>query len=542
MSRKIVYLALLVFFIFGTVIRLYRLAEIPGGYNQDEIVFVYDMNSLMKTGHDHHGALWPIRFQNFNDWLPHVALTQFIPIYYIFGADPLVTRYTMAILSSLVIVTIFLLGYILTRNMGFSLLLSFLYTGSQFSFMGRWGFPSLLFFYITISLVTFFAALSAKRHSRLPWVLSGLLSGITVCLYPTLEGFLPVWFTVVFFVLVRKEGVTARVNNYIVLMAVFGIIFLSLVAYHIIHPYTLTNKFNMDSLRNFSLYPFFRYIQYYLLYLSPHSLFTPAEISPIRALPGYGYENWVLGIFYYLGIFLVIFKKRFVTGFFPQFTDEKRISLLIYWILFPVIPSFFVPAGDYQRVSYILPVILIFTCIGIFYAGKAVTAMQAKYRYYIAYPLLLVAALLFTSNQFFFYRDYFSMKYEAITRLFFQYGLGEAVKYTAENEDRYQEIIFDGVINQPYIYVLHYGSFDPSKLTNKDYENFARVNPETNWLQVKNFRNYLFREISRDELQDATFRKAVFQSPVSRYGIYEKDKKLYVRFEFTDDPKKLIVL
>ena len=56
------WLLLLGILLLASALRLYALDTYPQRFNQDEMILGYDAWSIWNTGHDHHGALFPIFF------------------------------------------------------------------------------------------------------------------------------------------------------------------------------------------------------------------------------------------------------------------------------------------------------------------------------------------------------------------------------------------------------------------------------------------------------------------------------------------------
>ncbi len=59
---------IILIFIFGLVLRLIFLAQIPPELNRDELSLGYNAYSLLTTGKDEHSRVWPAVFRSFGDY------------------------------------------------------------------------------------------------------------------------------------------------------------------------------------------------------------------------------------------------------------------------------------------------------------------------------------------------------------------------------------------------------------------------------------------------------------------------------------------
>lgn len=96
--------------------RFYKLGDIPGSVNRDEASLGYTAYSLLKTGREEHGVLWPIQIESFGDWkLPGYVYT-LIPFIAVFGLEDWVVRLPSALSGIGVSVLGFFLMKILLEN------------------------------------------------------------------------------------------------------------------------------------------------------------------------------------------------------------------------------------------------------------------------------------------------------------------------------------------------------------------------------------------------------------------------------------------
>ncbi|MCL4338335.1 phospholipid carrier-dependent glycosyltransferase [Patescibacteria group bacterium] len=533
--RKFFILSILLFIaLIGSIPRLYHLTEVPAGLMQDEAI-AYDAYSVMKTGRDHHGVYFPITFQSFNDYIGHITSYTLIPFIAVWGLTPLALRLSVAILSILTIPLIFLLVKKLTYDNTLSLMTAFILTVSQFAVSSaRWLIsPNVVPFYITSALLLFFVAIGSSKHQLIKSIIAGVSSGICLYIYPSMEGMLPVWLIIllVITILWKKRVDKDTVKKLLIISSSAFIIYLPLLREHLLRPQTITNRLNMVSVSSVHGNYLFTYFTHYLSYFPPSPLFWRGETNPTRTVSGFGYENTALGLFFYLGLFILFFKKKFIEKKYASFSGFKLLTIQLFVILFPIVPALTLPAGDFQRATHFLPIMVFLISLGIIYTWEMLNKFILKSNVYLFTIIILSFVALFAYQQYNFYLTYFGSYYRGITQWYFQYGMDKVIAFTSENERKYKNIIIDNTINQPYIYVLFYKKVDPKTLTEQDYKDFSHVDPTTNWLAVSKFRNYGFRKITSENMQGAKLLKTVYNSPYSQYGIYTKGGNLIVRFE-----------
>jgi hypothetical protein len=521
-TKVIVFFFLIV--LLGSFLRFYKLNDVPAGFNQDEAVAGFDAYSLLKTGHDHHGKYWPVTFQTFNDWTGHSFNYQLMPFVALMGLEKYSLRFAIALSSLSTLILLFLLSRKLTGSIKFALLTILIFSISIYSIVGsRWATPpNTVPFFITLMLYLFYLGINRERARIFFWAGAGIITGISAYSYPSVEGFLPLWLISVFLILFFQKNRSRKiVLHFIQLMFLALLTVAPLVIDHINRPYTLTNKVTMTSVGTQTLSPVSNFITNYFSFILPFHLFVFGDGSPARAIPGFGYELTVLGIFYSLGLILLFFNKKYLLRKYPALSPLILKTIMAYFLLFPVIPSLFMPPGNFQKSTYIIPFFVIVSCFGIEYTfGK------------ISKSVLLPGAILFTIIYMcsfgYFLQFYFGPGYRAISELAFQNGMDRVIKYTSENENKYKGIIIDNVLNQPYIYVLFHKKEDPSTL---DYGNFKEYNLINYWLTVKRMKKYYFAKISETDLTSATFIKSIYSSPSSQFEIYEKNSVLLVKYK-----------
>src|SRR5205814_7720420 len=119
-SHSWFWLPLLGILLLASVLRLYALDAYPQRFDPDSMLLGYDAWSIWTTGHDHHGAFFPIFFQSFatpsstrtlpNDYDPPVSRYIAAPFVGILGLSELSTRLPFALMGIATVFLVALLG------------------------------------------------------------------------------------------------------------------------------------------------------------------------------------------------------------------------------------------------------------------------------------------------------------------------------------------------------------------------------------------------------------------------------------------------
>jgi 4-amino-4-deoxy-L-arabinose transferase-like glycosyltransferase len=99
---------LILIILLAFVLRFYKLATYPA-LNADEAAIGYNAYSLLLTGGDEHGNLWPIHFQSFNDYKPGLYFYVVLPFVKVIGLNEWAVRIPGAALGVLTVLIIYLL-------------------------------------------------------------------------------------------------------------------------------------------------------------------------------------------------------------------------------------------------------------------------------------------------------------------------------------------------------------------------------------------------------------------------------------------------
>ena len=94
-NKKLIIVAVI---LIAAVLRFNQLNTLPA-LNADEAAIGYNVYSLIETGKDEHGNLWPVHFQSFNDYKPGLFFYIVLPFVYFLGLNEWAVRIPGALLG-----------------------------------------------------------------------------------------------------------------------------------------------------------------------------------------------------------------------------------------------------------------------------------------------------------------------------------------------------------------------------------------------------------------------------------------------------------
>ncbi|KAF0226307.1 MAG: Uncharacterized protein FD167_4873, partial [bacterium] len=175
--------------VIATVLRLWKIDQVPVSLFGDELDVGYHAYSILKTGKDYSGNSWPLHFQSLAEWRTPLYLYSAVPTVAMFGISPLGVRLPAAIFGILGVFLFYLLIKLITGNWKLATLAGLLLAISPWHLQySRAGFEvtQMLTFYLA-GLLFFLKGL--KEGRLLPY--SALFLGLTPWVYSTAKFFLP---------------------------------------------------------------------------------------------------------------------------------------------------------------------------------------------------------------------------------------------------------------------------------------------------------------------------------------------------------------
>lgn len=103
-------------FFLALFLRLYRLGEFPVGFHVDEVKAGWNAYSILKTGRDDHGNLFPLYYDSIGDYRPTGIFYFTIPSVALFGNSEFAVRFPSSLFGALTVFPIYLLTNALLKK------------------------------------------------------------------------------------------------------------------------------------------------------------------------------------------------------------------------------------------------------------------------------------------------------------------------------------------------------------------------------------------------------------------------------------------
>ncbi len=421
---------IILIFLLGVFLRLYQLNQTPPGLDVDEASFVYHANSLLHTGMDRYGQVFPLAFRSFGTYLqPVYVYLEIIPVA-LFGLNVFSGRIVAVVFSILLLLITY---FLLPKAKIVTLLL--LSISPWAIFFGRGGHEATVA--LTLFIISILLFLKSLSNPKLI-ILVALIVGIASETYYT-EWYLSLIFFPGLLWIYRDKFIKQK--RYLIL----GLsIFLITQIPHLI--LLLSDAFTRRiSQVNYFNQPFFGiirdFVSHYLEYFSPGSLFFNPDPQLAKSMPD-------LSIFYWWMIIPLLLGVKQLLKEHGEFA--KILTVLL--ILSPIPGALTKDPFYSMRALELFWGLTIVAGLGADYLLKLITSRVLK--------TVLIGAVL-TISLISFYTSYFVLlKYEREDNYGYQYQqLVEKLK----SYPRSQIVLDSGRFTGVHIWIPFYSHTDPRK-------------------------------------------------------------------------------
>lgn len=467
--KKLHLFLLITVILLGTVLRFYKLGDIPNVLNWDEVSWGYNAYSILETGKDEHGESFPLSFKAFGDYKqPVYVYSQVLPIK-VFGLNAFAVRFPNALLGSVSILFVYLLVYELFASLKYrkslALLAAFFYAVSPWSIQfSRVAFEANmgLVFVITGAWL-FIRGLNTKNM----WYLFSacIPLGISAYTYHSEKLFTPLFFGGLLLLgykfFIKNKKLAVFVILFFILCNIFWLAdtrttargrsvtftsqqtqILERSTERIEHERVRGDKIGELSQNRRFVYAT-KYVDNYLKHFDLKYLFMEGDNARHHA-PGMGVLYLVNLPFIAYGIFSVIRRKI------------PRAWFVFFWLLLaPAASALAVDAPNASRSMIILPTWQIFAAFGWYFVFEKLKNVKFERLWKV------VLIVLFIGNFYYFVHQYFTLTNYA-AEPYWQYGYKEAVEF-ANNVPSDKKVIFAKDVEQPYVFYLFHNSYSPEK-------------------------------------------------------------------------------
>lgn len=488
--------ALLIAIIFlGAILRIPYLTKFPPSLYSDEVSQGYNAYSILKTSKDEHGTFLPVSIRAFGEWKPPLQTYLMIPTIYVFGLNAWGVRLPSAVLGTVTILLVYLLGkelvihfsngsenrhkFFLKHREEISLLSAlFLAISSWHILQSRAAMHgALAIFFISLAILSFLKSIKDGRFLLLSSI--SFVASIYTYYGFQLSALLIVcvlgWFFRKQLFFQRKFLIISLSLGFILLTPlvlgfikepdiVFGRARFVSVFYDQGIPLTVWSLITQDGAQTPPLLAqFFHNKPYHYLiditrrffeHFGGNFLFLVGDRHPPFQIPGMGILYLTDGFALLVGFLLLIQKK------------VNLLNFMLWWIFISILPSSltFLTPSTHRPFMTVLPFMFIIA-IG----ATAIIATFRKISFTLPLCVFYGISIL-----------YFLVQYFVILPVshadWWYYGYEEMMIYLKSQEKYYDHIVVSGKVGVPYIFLLFYQGIDPVEVGSNISRNFTKDN------------------------------------------------------------------
>lgn len=490
-------LILLTIVVLAAILRLYKITDIPPGVNRDEASIGVTAYSLMKTGRDEYGRLFPLSFESFGDWKLPLYIYTTIPFVKIFGLSELAIRLPSALAGIASVAGIYFLTYLLFASETVGLLaalsLSLMPWHIHISRVESEAIVAVLF--TIFGSICFLKAIKTQSLGRL--ILSAVLFGATYYTYHgnhvftslLLMGLLgiyrddiikiPRWWaaagTGLFAVLIILSVTFTADHTKIGGISIFGdptIIHNQIELPRLVHDNP--DSFPARLIHNRFIYAVITVSQNYLKSYGPDFLFTRGGGNKAHNIQGYGNLHPIDALFLVLG-----------GGFFIGAVQKKSAKFILWWIAIGGIAAAITKDAPHSnRMLAVVPSLAIAIAAGTSMLYKRVPARMNN--------ALIVAILLAYTGAMAYYLDLYFAHFPKNESANWGYAYQQLTPVLMAPANAKKNVIMTHPQTSPYIFILFYSGYSPG-----DYQKEAKRYPISSdgFTDVSGFDRFSFRGI-----------------------------------------------
>ncbi|OGM75728.1 hypothetical protein A2382_00555 [Candidatus Woesebacteria bacterium RIFOXYB1_FULL_38_16] len=445
------------------VVRLYKIDVIPPHLTSDEAALGYNAYSVLKTGRDEYGSLFPIIFKSFGDYKPGLYVYFTVPTVGIFGLNEFSVRLVSVLAGVLAVFVLYEIVKRLTQNSNLALIASFVLSLNPWHiFFSRGAWEVNLSLTLTLLGILFFL-FSLKKEK---WLLvSAIFFGSTfVCYQGAKLSTLIV--LVILFCIYRRE--IFQFKSKVMLISLF-------IGFLITLP-IISSVFQgkVGRLSVFSVFSYPREDESLNHFLQEagvsrdslvYRIYYSESLNFFRGILGRWFNHFSLRFLFfegdwqnlrhsapYHGVMLLGDIVFLVTGIWVLIRRKigKFEQLVFGWLVLSSLPAV-LSRDQVQAVrayNMLIPLVII-VALGV--------NQFLKYRW-----SKLMLAVLYLGGLVYFFESYFiQMPY--LRSRDWNYGYKQIVEYITPIQDDYNEVRIQQSFAQPYIYFLFYQKYDPSE-------------------------------------------------------------------------------
>lgn len=484
---------LVVILFLALILRFYNLSSTPPSLNWDEVSHGFNAYSLLESGKDEWGEVFPIIFRAYGDYKLPVYIYLTVVSQFIFGLNAFSVRFVSALAGVGIVFFGYLLGSKLANKRVGYLTALMVAIDPWTLFLSRGAFEANLASFFVVSGVYFFVVGMKSASGLLP---SAVFLGLSIWTYNSARVFVPIFLPFLFLVYfghIKKMFLDKNKRLHLVIFALVFICFFVPMAIQMFLPEgqaryskvsiidsgaieyinSLRNSYDFPELFeklvfNRPVYFFISVVVNFLSHLSPKFLFLSGGDNYQFNVQGHGLIYLVNAPFFVYGLYLLtknLFRKKL----------EPR--LILGWFILGLIPSSLTREAPHAlRSITVFPIPMLIAAYGLHGVYKYKKLVVAIYA-----ALLILSSGVYLNTYFEHYRVQYSWAW--------QYGYKQVVDFARSNYDNYDKVIMTKRYGEPHEFVLFYWPWNPSSYRNDS--NLTRFY-QADWYWVDRFGKFYF--------------------------------------------------
>ena len=423
--RRFVILFIILFL--SLFVRLYQLDSIPIGLNLDEASMGYNAYSLLQTGKDRYGEVFPVIFRSFGSFQAPLYTYFTVPVIFLFGVNIFAVHLVSAISGFIMVCATFLIAYVgFKHNFKQAILVTVMVGFTPWSILfTRFGTEASLGLALFVISISVFILSLRKIQLFIP---ASFFLGLTTHAYYSERVISIIFFTGFIFLFLKKLlgyklwlilGISVFIATLLPHLSLLGSGAFTRRLEQVNYFSEETFLKQGDNLRNLpigrGIYITREFSSQYIAYFSPRNLFFDPDPQGARSMPDLSvFYSWMV-VPFFIGIYH-LFKKR---------------SLPVIKILMLVILISPIPAALTRDPFYTIRTLVFLWSIS-FVIGIGVYNFFIKIsNFYLKFGLALAVILFSTVS---FYISYFILfKYERAEN--FGYSYIKLLEFIEQSKD-----------------------------------------------------------------------------------------------------------
>lgn len=452
-NKLLIFLLLSLAIIIGVFTRFYKLGESPSGLYIDEAAQGYSAYSLLKTGKDEFGKIFPIVFRSFTDFKTPIYIYLIVPLIPLFDLSAFTVRFPSFFFSILTLPLIYFLLSKLTKSKRIPIITTLLLAISPWHILfGRTNFECnvALFFYLA-GIYLFYLGLEKPKIL----IASAISFAIAIPAYHSQRIIVPLTLIILF--LKYKNVLLGKIHlKPFIVGCILGLL-ISLPTLSVattpgflmraagLNIFTRNGGHILLSVREF--------LSLYLSYLTPRNMFILGDYGPRSSFPDLStFFLWQMP-FYLYGLYLLIKNRKL----------GKLKFVTIFMLLIGPIPAALTrdPYSTIRALPLVIPQnIIIALAIGTILLR--LKNNKLKFSFAVLSLGILIYSLAKIYSSIFILNDFYRAKY-------WDYGWQEVVKIIKTLDPKIP-IVVDNARFEPYSQIIFFLKFDPTIYQKENFE------------------------------------------------------------------------